>query len=216
LDAMKHISEILAGIRDSIDEVETAFHNFVNASPQHREYHDEQEGMVRYYLDRAFLELRLLLEVKTIMQMLQTLAADHQLATSDFMKAATNPWGEPYSFWAERLRQYISAVDMTFGTATPSTVTKELVDILRATVYSITDVKCFSSPPADESEVHSRIEAVLRCVFPNLRHKPAIGKPIKNFEPDTGLPSVRTLIEYKFVATSADVNRTVRNGKNTS
>jgi len=40
----------------------------------------------------------------------------------------------------------------------------------------------------------------LRCVFPNLKHKPQLTKPIKNFEPDTGLPSIRTLIEYKFIS----------------
>jgi hypothetical protein len=32
------------------------------------------------------------------------------------------------------------------------------------------------------------MEAILRCVFKDLKHKPPIGKAIKNFEPDTGLP----------------------------
>jgi hypothetical protein len=123
------------------------------------------------------------------------------------MKGEMSPWGDPYSFWASRVRQYARAFDTTFGSASPSTVTKDLIDILRATVYSITDEECFSSPPSNEAEMHVRIEAVLRCVFPDLRHKPTIGKPIKNFEPDTGLPSVQTLIEYKFVGSKADVKR---------
>lgn len=88
-----------------------------------------------------------------------------------------------------------------------STVTRQVVDILRATIYSIIDPKCFASPPSNEDQVHSRIEAILRSVFPNLRHKPTVAKPIKNFEPDTGLPSVETLIEYKFISTQADVKR---------
>src|SRR5258708_36219834 len=102
--------------------------------------------------------------------MLQTLTADHKEAKGNFVKAEMDPWGEPHSFWAGRLRQYVKAVDTTFGTAAPTTVTKNLIDILRATVYSITDVRCFSSPPKDELGVHVRIEAVLRCVFPGLRH----------------------------------------------
>jgi hypothetical protein len=174
-----------------------------------RAFREEQEGIVCYFLDRAFLELRLLLEAKGLSRMLQTLTADHQKAEGDFMKAEVAPWGEEYSFWAGRLRQYARAIDTSFGTAAPTTVTKDIVDILRATVYSITDVECFSSPPANESDVHARIEAVLRCVFPDLQHQPAIGKPIKNFKPDTGLPSLQTLIEYKFVATKADVQRVV-------
>ena len=41
---------------------------------------------------------------------------------------------------------------------------------------------------------------MLRCVFPDLKHKPTLSKPIKNFEPDTGLASIGTLIEYKFIS----------------
>jgi len=205
---MKPVSEILGGIRESIQEAATAFEKFMDAiGPTDSDYHKEQEGIVEYYLDRAFLELRLFLETKGITQMLQVVSADHQKAQADFMKEEMAPWGEAFSFWAGRLRQYIRAIDTTFGTAAPTTVTKDLIDILRAAVYSITDVECFSSPPANESDVHVRIEAVLRCVFPDLRHEPPIGKPIKNFEPDTGLPSLQTLIEYKFVATKADVKR---------
>jgi len=33
-----------------------------------------------------------------------------------------------------------------------------------------------------------------------LKHKPSLTKPIKNFEPDTGLPSIKTLIEFKFIS----------------
>ena len=52
-----------------------------------------------------------------------------------------------------------------------------------------------------------RTEAVLRCIFPDLRTKPPVPKPIKNFEPDTGLPSIRALIEYKFVENEQDAKR---------
>src|SRR5260221_427705 len=88
-----------------------------------------------------------------------------------------------------------------------TTVSKDFIDIHRATQYSITDEKCFPSPPANENEVHARIEAVLRCVFPDLLHKPPIAKQIKNFQPDTGLPSIHTLIEYKFMADAGEEKR---------
>lgn len=139
--------------------------------------------------------------------MLQMVVGDHQQALQNFMKVEPTPWGEATSFWADRLRQYVRAINTTFGTASFSSVTKDLIGILRATQYSITDRSCFQSPPSDEAELHARIEAVLRCVFPDLRRKPPIGKPIKNFEPDTGLPSVQTLIEYKFASSTDDVKR---------
>ncbi len=205
---MRPIAEVLGGIRDSIGEAEKAFGNFYSAYDKRAsDYRDEQSGIVEYFLNRAFLELKLFLEAKGTLQMLKDVAADHVRAAAEFMKAEFTPWGDPYSFWAAHLNNYVKAVDTTFGQASPSAVTKELVDILRATQYSITDPKCFPSLPAAEDEVHVRIEAVLRCVFPDLRHKPPVGKPIKNFEPDTGLPSLQTLIEYKFIATEIDVKR---------
>jgi hypothetical protein len=208
MDVMRPASEVLGGIRDSIEEANTAFFNFFNAhDPRASDYRDEQQGIAGYFLDRAFLELKLFLEAKGILQMLRDVAADHARAAEDFMKSETTPWGEPYSFWVGHLRKYLRAVDTTFGSPSASTVTKDLLDILRESQYSITDSKCFPTLPANETDVHVRLEAVLRCVFSDLRHKPPIGKPIKNFEPDTGLPSLQTLIEYKFVATDADVKR---------
>src|SRR5262249_51668965 len=47
------------------------------------------------------------------------------------------------------------------------------------------------------------------CHFHDLKRKPALTKPIKNFEPDTGIPSTKTLIEYKFVTTKAEAKRVV-------
>ena len=115
--------------------------------------------------------------------------------------------GRALFFLAGRLTQYVRAINTTFGAESLLTITKDVMEILRATIYSITDANCFGHPPAREADVHNRIEAVLQCVFPRLVHKPTITKPIKNFEPDTGLPEIETLIEYKFVTTKQDVKR---------
>jgi REase_DpnII-MboI len=61
--------------------------------------------------------------------------------------------------------------------------------------------------PGNEDDVHVRVEAVLRCVFPDLRRKPPVAKQIKNFHPDTGIPSIGTLIEYKFMRDDAEAKR---------
>jgi len=205
---MKEPPEVLGAISETVSEAEKAFDIFINAyGDRNADYRAEQRGIVEYYIDRAFLELRLFLEARGLPQMLRVVAADHTKAKKNLMASESSPWGDIYSFWAGRLRQYISAVGATFGSVSPSTITKDVVEILRATVYSITDEGCFPTVPKNEADVHTRIEAVLRCVFPTLRHKPSISKPIKNFEPDTGLPSVKTLIEYKFVSSKEDVKR---------
>jgi len=205
---MRPISEALDRIRDSVYDGDKAFNNFISASsPKAADYRDEQEQYVSYYLERAFLELEFLLEQRNAPVMLKSLLTDHETAKQDFMKSEMAPYGEPISYWTLRLDQYLRAVETTLGTTSSSQITKDLIEILRATAYAITDQSCFASPPANEADVHARVEAVLRCVFTDLRRKPPIGKPIKNFEPDTGLPSVRTLVEYKFVSTDEDVKR---------
>jgi hypothetical protein len=79
LDAMKPASEILAGIRESIQEAATAFDNFISANaPRNSGYREEQEGIFCYFFDQAFLELRLFLEAKGLSQMLQALTGDRR------------------------------------------------------------------------------------------------------------------------------------------
>ncbi|HZX49395.1 MAG TPA: hypothetical protein VFF47_09290 [Nitrospirota bacterium] len=68
-----------------------------------------------------------------------------------------------------------------------------------------TDKVLFRTTPENEKDVHLRIEGILKCVFPDLKHKPVITKQIKNFEPDTGISSIETLIEYKFLSRREDV-----------
>ena len=50
---------------------------------------------------------------------------------------------------------------------------------------------------------------ILKCHYPDLKSKPALSKPIKNFQPDTGLPSEKTLIEYKFISNTTEAKRIV-------
>jgi hypothetical protein len=117
----------------------------------------------------------------------------------------TDPEGDTYLAAEWELKRFVSSIDAVYGIASPSVVSKDLIEVLRATQYAITDRNCFSEPPASEDDVHHRIEAVLRCVFPDLDHEPPVPKAVKHFRPDTGLPSMRTLIEYKFIRSKADV-----------
>ncbi|MDZ7722878.1 MAG: hypothetical protein U5R06_08730 [candidate division KSB1 bacterium] len=86
-------------------------------------------------------------------------------------------------------------------------VNKDILEIIRNIHYVITDTKVFHGKPRYESDVHQRIESILKCVFPDLKHKPTLTKQIKNFEPDTGIQSINTLIEYKYLSRSENVSR---------
>jgi hypothetical protein len=137
----------------------------------------------------------------------QMLLAEYAKVISDkegFRASATTPDGGLYSPVLARVRCFKRALDGFFPDEPIIAVTKDVLQILRDVHYVIADPKVFGVPPANETDVHLRIEGILRCVFPDLKHKPTLTKQIKNFEPDTGIPSVRTLIEYKFLSRSED------------
>ena len=92
---MKPASEVLLGVRDSIREAETAFDNLINAfGDENANYREEREGIVKYFLDRAFMELRLFLEAKELPQMLGLLAADHARGPSKILPNQRQVRGE--------------------------------------------------------------------------------------------------------------------------
>jgi hypothetical protein len=183
------VAETLGAIRDSLIEAKRALDD-----PEE----DASQREIMYFLNLAFLQTQLFLEAHGLPRILSIVEQLHDTVKKNHY--------EPCDVWVEELWLVCRAIEATFGGG-PGSVTKEIVEILRATQYAITDRECFAGPPDSESAVHVRIEAVLRCVFPDLLTKPQITKPIKNFVPDTGLPSVRTLIEYKFIESRKDAKR---------
>jgi hypothetical protein len=159
------------------------------------------------FIERAFIETAVFLEAAGLPETLSAVKDLQQEAAKNYAATGRTEDGGLYPTWSARLGQYLDAIQTTFGEPDAQIVTKDLVDILRATQYAITDRECFGGSPVDEKEVHARIEAVPRCVFPDLVSKPAISKPIKNFQPDTGLPDAHTLIEYKFISSREDAKR---------
>lgn len=84
-----------------------------------------------------------------------------------------------------------------------------LLDVLGNTEYYITSSNIFGKVPRSEADVHERIEGLLKCLYKDVLRKPRLSKPIKGFEPDTGIPSLKTLIDYKFVTSSEDGKRII-------
>ena len=114
--------------------------------------------------------------------------------------------GEAYLIWPFKL---LDLVNMFSSLHIPEKKTKSdkdvdsLLEILNRSEYYITQADIFKSVPRSESDVHIRIEGLLRCFYSDLQTKPRISKTIKSFEPDTEIPSLKALIEYKYIANRA-------------
>jgi hypothetical protein len=168
------------------------------------------ESATEYYVERSFVELLILLESLQLTETWRQVAEMFELAKKEGLGKSKMGPDEPYLFWNDKIRMFADGVAGIHGLGdTAVSEIRDLKSVIRRSVYAICDTAIFSKPPAKEADVHDRVEAILKCHFADLKRKPALTKPIKNFEPDTGIPSIKTLIEFKFVTTKLEAKRVV-------
>jgi hypothetical protein len=167
------------------------------------------EEYIESLIERAFTTLLLLSEVCKLDYFRSLVLEDFENAKNhnDGLRAIeVLDNGESELIAGRDISKLLQAFKAVYGLENKVRSSVSVVDVLRNCEYSLTSPKGLDAP-SDEPELHERIEAVLRCVYPDLKHKPTITKPIKNFEPDTGIPSVKTLIEYKYVDSTEVLKR---------
>lgn len=160
-------------------------------------------------IQSSFIQLIALSESLHLNETTKLLIAEYHAtknSKSGFSASSTDPDGDVYSTALSRVHCYFEAIRRLWNPDSP-TVSKDLLEILRGTIYPITNLQLFNFLPRNENDVHLRIEGILKPIFSDLKHKPTLTKPIKNFEPDTGIPSISTLIEYKFITKKQDAPR---------
>lgn len=162
-----------------------------------------------WLIEMCFLQLLAIAEAIGLTEFRRIIRLEYYKAKNSkegFLKSGRTPDGDPYSRTLSIIRRFFLALESFFPENIQTRVTKDLLQIIRDIHYVITDKILFRTIPANENDVHMRIEGILKCVFPDLKHKPAITKQIKNFEPDTGILSIETLIEYKFLSRKEDIS----------
>lgn len=198
--SLQQLAAALDSVSENISKSDSEFEDYSHTGD------DWAKDSAGWHLHLAYMQLSTICEVLELPQMRAEVTGALQDAQKDgLLKGGRTPDGEPYLKWSGPVRRFRLALQSVLTTESTQTVTKDLVSILRESTYAITDRRAFGTPPSGEDSFHYRIEALLRCVFPDLRHKPKLTKPIKNFEPDTGIASIETLIEYKFIDHASQV-----------
>ena len=194
------IQQAIASLKASILTADNTFDDYVMSG-------DEWINP-RWLIERCFLQLLTIVESLGLIKLHEMVLAEYIKAKETkggFLVSNTTPDGEPFSAAISTLRRLLSTIAQFYPTDEPTKITKDLLQIIHDIHYTIADKALFESVPQNEKDVHIRIEGILKCVFPDLKHKPTLTKPIKNFEPDTGISSIETLIEYKFLSRPEDV-----------
>ncbi len=194
-----NVQTAVASLKRSIHDADRLFGDWMSSGDQWYNPAWEIEGCFLSLL--AIAEAAGLTELR---RMILSQYSDHKKFKKPFLEDDMTPDGDPYSASLSTIRKFLGSIEQFFPSEMPKTVSVSVLQVLRDIHYSITDNAAFGHAPNDEGDVHARIEAVLKPVFPDLKHKPVLTKPIKNFEPDTGIPSIRTLIEYKFLSRAED------------
>ncbi|KJS02688.1 MAG: hypothetical protein VR65_04425 [Desulfobulbaceae bacterium BRH_c16a] len=169
-------------------------------------YEDPLE-VARYYIDKAFIELLVLMDFLKLENTYSEFKELYNKAKSVKEGLTYSEMGtdEPYLVWPGEIRKYLIAVANITNTEIENfQISQDLIEIIRHSIYSILDNNLFECPPANELEFQTRIESILKCVYPDMLHEPTISKQIKSFRPDTGIPSLKTLIEYKYISNVND------------
>lgn len=198
---MKQGLDIQGAIRNLNERIKEADRDCYNWWLGDREYNPS------WSIELCFLQLLAIteaLELEELRKMVHLEYSKIKDSKKGFLESKPDNDGEPYSTALSQIRQLVRPLESFFPKEAYTTVTKDLLQIIRDIHYVITDKDLFGTVPSNESDVHLRIEGILKCVFPDLKHKPVLTKQIKNFEPDTGIPSIKTLIEYKFLSRKDD------------
>ena len=116
---------------------------------------------------------------------------------------------EIYLIWPYKIEEFLNVIK-TFFEYPQSSEKNKFLDLKKILVNSetfITNKQIFSWLPCDESDIHERLENILKCFYPDLEREPTINHSIKKFKPDTGIETIKTFIEYKYVTNHDDCKR---------
>lgn len=196
-------------IRDADSAFETmALEMAYSQGPQFLEL--ETQEQVTWALTNAWRIIISLLQKQDQGFLAESALKEYRDFESNPLKMRTNPDGDAYLISAAHAGRWAEVLRRLYGkTKLPPlpVAVRGIADIIRGVETHLVSLDVFGWRPTDEADVHNRIEGVLGCIFPDMEHKPVIGKPIKNFIPDTGIPSKRTLLEYKYITDAKEGKR---------
>lgn len=199
------VSQSKKALEESIRQIKSYLTNanrhFILSKNYPADVYNEDEEICNYYVEKAFISLLVLLEVIGLKETYSKIDLLFSEAKKEGFSKSKMGIEDYYLVYVSELQDYIDAISSSYYVdLKKEVILSDIIPVLRASQYTITDPDLFKSPPSSETDVHLRIEGLLKSIFVDLKHKPSLTKPIKNFEPDTGLPSIKTLIEYKFIS----------------
>lgn len=190
---------LVQAIRNAREALTSAERSGSPDRPYDDEWHDIEEQIATEKLLHAWRITLGILDRLGTPSLLESARESYQRCRKNPLRTIIGPDGpvltEP---WV--VSQLLDEIETLFVPEEPLKAVKaDLLDVLRRSLNYILNMNIFTWRPCDESDVHDRIEEMLRCVYTAVRRKPPIPGSVKSFVPDTAVQDVGTLIDYKMV-----------------
>lgn len=191
-------------IANAVRVIETRLNHASNSGENWAFYHGDEwdELAFKANLEDAWTLLVDLVERLGHTEFLEAVRSDYEECKEKPTASAMGP-DEPYLVWTGYCSNYLGIIKDIYLYEPPKTFDSaeltQLIELVRNSEYHISSRNAFGWVPLREEDVHQRLEGVLKCSYPDLISKPPIAKPIKGFVPDSGIPSLGALLEYKFI-----------------
>ncbi|PNA00939.1 MULTISPECIES: hypothetical protein [unclassified Pseudomonas] len=149
------------------------------------------------HLQAAFREICLLAEKLGVPQGLSTFQRDFEnaLGTSELEPCMNE--GRGFSPALKVLEVFFNSLQVISG-HTRTTANQAFEHILRSTPKMFDDL---FAPPANEAEVRNAVLKVAQFAFPDIQREAVIPGSLKLHRTDLAVPSLRTVVEFKFART---------------
>ncbi|MFP3747350.1 hypothetical protein SB816_30240, partial [Achromobacter sp. SIMBA_011] len=99
--------------------------------------HDDDDDVADYYVERAFVELLILLEHLGLVETYRTVSSMLIEARKNFADSKMGP-EEPYLVWPEKLRMFVDGVSSLHGLGdTAKSEMRDLTAIIKRSLYVI-------------------------------------------------------------------------------
>lgn len=173
--------------------------------------HTSQESWTAYYAgetEEAVRELALKLMAAFEYLRLPDTAARFRIAVEGLSATAfaySEHMGGMYSTTLEVIRPYVEIVEAIAGLPTRQDAAAAAHDLLKQLLRSTARYFFLrKAEPTSESNLQKEIYPVLRAAFPDTTREVPVPHVAKTYKADFGVPSLKTLVEYKYCNSKSD------------
>lgn len=154
-------------------------------------------------VEEAWKTIALALELSGAPELKKALDADLKEQTKQSL--SYDDEGDPYSPALVSVRGWVMRLKAVYGIKSGRTAQREhLRHLLRQTAEI---VHLFGVEPEKEKHVSDPVYKIVRLSFPDAVSEPHLTRPLRNFKPEFGIPSLATVVEYKYTASEAETKK---------